>query len=85
MELIKEEAVNQTNQTTNEIEVNPETSLQKRETTRQEYQTMPQTLKSYKVIRKNNNSKIEFRYLYFRGNFNKIAKGICYQTLWSIH
>lgn len=34
----------------------------------EEYKSMPQELKGYKVIRKNYNSKTRIRYIYFRRN-----------------
>ena len=70
---------------TNTIETNPETNIQKQEIIRQEYQTMPETLKAYKVIRKNNHTKTKLRYLYFRRNHNKIPKSISHKTIWTKH
>ncbi len=82
IEPIKEET---TNLKTNTIETNPETNIQKQEIIRQEYQTMPETLKAYKVIRKNNHTKTKLRYLYFRRNHNKIPKSISHKTIWTKH
>lgn len=67
----------------NRIESTKSSEKPKQEEVRKEYETMPQTLKGYKVIRKNYNPKTKFRYLHFRRNHNKILKSICHKAIWT--
>ncbi len=55
----------------------------KEEITKKEYETMPPTVKGYKVIRQNRNSKTKIKFLYTRRNNNKIPKSIGYETIWT--
>ncbi len=67
----------------NQMNTTKSTNKASQNVLKKEYETMPQTLKGYKVIRKNNHSKTTFRYLYFRRNHNKIIKSIGNQTIWT--
>lgn len=67
----------------NQMNTTKSTNKASQNVLKKEYETMPQTLKGYKVIRKNNHSKTIFRYLYFRRNHNKIIKSIGNQTIWT--
>lgn len=67
----------------NQMNTTKSTNKASQNVLKKEYETMPQTLKGYKVIRKNNHSKTTFRYLYFTRNHNKIIKSIGNQTIWT--
>ncbi len=66
---------------TNEIK----NTTQPKQEKRKQYETMPETVKGYKVIRKNNHSQTKIRYLHFRRNNNEILKSIGYQIIWTNH